>query len=211
MLNITTLPVTAFMQNCRILAHDETNDAVVVDPGGDAALIESFLEQSKLKLTAILLTHGHLDHAGATATLLKNHPGITVYGPHADDEFLLDSLKTQSLSFGIPFDGAFKCSYVTDGQELKLFNDASFKVLHTPGHTPGGVCFYCPEENFVLVGDTIFRESIGRTDFPRGNFDDLIHSIKTKLFTLPDETDVMPGHMEDTTIGHEKSHNPYVR
>lgn len=211
MLDIMTLQVTPFAQDCRILAHQETSDAVVVDPGGDAQLIISVLEQQGLKLKAILLTHAHLDHVGGTKDLLDHYPQVKVYGPHRDDEFLLQSLNQQAQMFGIDNSGSFECEYVGDGEVLKLFDDASFKVLHTPGHTPGGVCYYCQEENFVIVGDTLFPGSIGRTDFPRGNFADLINSIKTKLFTLPDSTDVFCGHMGDTTIGEEKASNPYVR
>lgn len=210
MLDIIALQVTPFAQECRILAHQETSDAVVVDPGGNADLIISVLEQHELKLKAILLTHGHLDHVGGTKDLVDHFPSIKVYGPHRDDEFLLQTLNEQAQMFGIANAGSFECEYVGDGEILQLFEDASFQVLHTPGHTPGGVCYYCKEENFVLVGDTLFPGSVGRTDFPRGNFADLVTSIKTKLFTLPEETDAMCGHMGDTTIGTEKATNPYI-
>ena len=132
MLDIMTLQVTPFAQDCRILAaFKETSDAVVVDPGGDAQLIISVLEQQGLKLKAILLTHAHLDHVGGTKDLLDHYPQVKVYGPHRDDEFLLQSLNQQAQMFGIDNSGSFECEYVGDGEDLKLFDDASFKVLHT--------------------------------------------------------------------------------
>ncbi len=211
MLDIMTLMVTPFGQNCRILAHQETSDAVVVDPGGDAELIIGAIEQQELKLKAILLTHAHLDHVGGVAALKAKFPEVKIYGPEKSDEFLLKTLDEQASAFGISNSGSFECEYVEDGQVLQLFADASFKVLHTPGHTPGGVCYYCKEENFVLVGDTLFAGSIGRTDFAGGSLEALLNSIKSKLFTLPDDTDVFCGHMDDTTIALEKHSNPYVR
>ncbi len=210
MLDILTLPVSPFSQNCRLLIHDEKRTAVVVDPGGNAELIVSALEQNEAQPQAILLTHLHLDHVAAVGALLKKYPNLPLYGPQQDDAPLLLALDQQSAAFGFAHTGSFTPQYVTDGQVLKLFPDASFKVLHTPGHTPGGVCYYCQEETFVLTGDTLFAGSIGRTDFPGGSFEELITSIKSKLLVLPDETEVFSGHGPDSTIGEEKKSNPFL-
>ena len=210
MLDILTLPVSPFSQNCRLLIHDEKRTAVVVDPGGNANLIVSALEQNEAQPVAIVLTHIHLDHVAAVGALLKKYPSLPIYGPQQADALLLSTLDQQSAAFGFAHTGSFTPQYVTDGQVLQIFPDASFKVLYTPGHTPGGVCYYCQEETFVLTGDTLFAGSIGRTDFPGGSFDDLIASIKSKLLTLPDETEVFSGHGPDSTIGEEKKSNPFL-
>lgn len=213
MLDIYTIHVTPIAQDCRIYVRQENNDAMISDPGGDAEVIISALQQFGANLKAILLTHGHIDHVGGVADLVKAFPDVKVYGPHRDEQELItkNALNTQGNYFGVKSSGPFETEFVGDGEVLNIFEDASFKVLHTPGHTPGGVCYYCKEENFVIVGDTLFPGSIGRTDFPGGNYDDLINSIKTKLFTLPDDTEVLCGHMGETTIGEEKASNPYVR
>lgn len=211
MLNIISLPTTPFAQMSRLLVQDDkdTNYTVIVDPG-EAEQILMLIEQYQLQPIAILLTHGHLDHVGGVAGILKQYPELKVYGPSKEDQFLIDALEQQAVAFGIPSAPSFKFEPVSDGQVLKLFDDASFTVLHTPGHTPGGVSYYCPEENFVLVGDTLFAGSVGRTDFQGGSFKELENSVRTKLYTLPDNTDVFCGHGEDTQIGYEKAHNPYI-
>ncbi len=211
MLDFYTIQVTPFQQDCRLLVHQETSDAIVVDPGGDVHYIVSAIESTGANLKAILLTHGHIDHIGGVAGLLEHYPGVKVIGPHKDEQPLIANLKHQAASFGVSYTGEVTPDeYVEDGQVLQLFPDASFKVFHTPGHTPGGVCYYCAEENFVLVGDTLFPGSIGRTDFEGGNYADLIDSIKNKLYTLPDITEVCCGHMGETSIGEEKANNPFT-
>lgn len=211
MLDIMTLPVTRLMQNCRILAHQETCDAVVVDPGGNASQINEILKSSGLRLTAILLTHGHIDHVGGTAELIKlqDHE-VKLYGPHPSEAEVLGLLEEQAAFFNVPLTGTFTPEFVGDGEVLQLFSDASFTVLHTPGHTPGGVCYYCKEENFILTGDTIFAGSIGRTDFHKGSHADLIEAIKTRILPLPDETEIFSGHGEDSTVGEERLNNPFL-
>lgn len=208
MLDITAFPQGPFMQNTRFLTDQDTGDTVVVDPA-DMHMTESFLNQSGLKPTACLITHGHLDHVSAVAEFMKKYPEVKVYGPQRGDAPLIASLSEQARLFGISAADSFEPEYVSDGQELKLFKDASFKVIHTPGHTMGSVCYYCAQENFVLVGDTLFQGSVGRTDLMGGNFDLLVESLK-KLMELPDHTDVMCGHGEDTTIEAERLGNPYI-
>ena len=211
MLDIMTLPVTVFYQNCRLLVHQETKECVCVDVGGSPKEIYDLIESQDLKLKAILLTHGHLDHVGG-AKVLSEISDVDILGPSCEDRFLFESLNEQASAFNLPPCESFEPDrYLKDGEVLNLFTDASFKVIHTPGHTPGGICFYCKEENFVLVGDTLFEGSIGRTDFQRGSYDDLITSIKTKLFVLDDNTDVLTGHGEDTTILKEKQTNPFIK
>lgn len=210
MLDFVDIPTTAFAQTCRLLIQQESNKTLIVDPGESAQVVQ-IIKQFGLNPEAILLTHGHLDHVGGVADLLKKYPELKVYGPSVEDEPLLNTLAQQAQAFGIESSGNFSTEYVKDGQVLQLFDDASFQVLFTPGHTPGGVCYYCKEENFVLVGDTLFAGSVGRTDFPGGSFPVLLNSIRTKLFTLPDDTEVFCGHGEDTTIGTEKATNPYTR
>lgn len=209
MLDIMLMPMGPYMQNTRFLVHQDTKEAVVVDPA-DANLAQAIIEQENLKLTACLLTHGHLDHISGVAELMQQHPEAKIYGPHQADAYWISNIQMQSKMLGLPEVPSFNPEYVSDGQLLQLFSDTSFTVLHTPGHTKGGVCYYCKEENFVLVGDTLFQGSVGRTDFVDGNMGDLIDSIRNKLLVLPDETDVMSGHGEDTTIGFERTHNPYI-
>lgn len=211
MLDIMTLPVTPFMQNCRILVHQESNDAVVVDPGGSGAAIADLIKSNGYQVKAILLTHAHIDHVGGVADLVSALGGaVKVIGPHRDDAPLFANLGMQARMFGLEYSGPIAPQYVGDGEVLQLFADASFICLHTPGHAPGAVCYYCKEENFVLVGDTLFCGSIGRADLQGGDAGALIDSIKDKLLTLPDDTEVFCGHGEDTTIGQERATNPYL-
>lgn len=210
MLDIVEIPTTAYYQNTRVLIDQDNPIAVVVDPGSADGIIE-VLENYGVELKAILLTHGHLDHVGGTFHLKAKYPEARIIGPTKEEAFLIENLQKQYSWVPVDFGGQFVTEYVNDGDVIDIFPETPLKVIHTPGHTPGHVCFYSKEENFILVGDVLFRESIGRTDFPRGNFDDLEKSIKTRLYTLPDETDVLCGHGEDTTIGHEKANNPFVR
>ncbi|MCR5536127.1 MAG: MBL fold metallo-hydrolase [Succinivibrio sp.] len=206
---IEVVTVTPFMQNCRIIADLEQRLAIVCDPGGQAAQLSSYLEALKLNLQAIILTHGHLDHIGG-APELSRLTGCPIIGPLEQDAFLFKHVTDQAQAFGLPHCEPFVPEFVQDGQELKLLSSLTLRVLATPGHTPGGVCFYCEQEQFLLCGDTLFAGSIGRTDFPRGSFNDLITSIRERLLTLPDETRVLPGHGPDSTLGEERRSNPYL-
>jgi len=208
-LEIHILPVTPFRQNCSILIDEDSRKALVIDAGGEVERIQAKLDQLKASLGALWLTHGHLDHAGG-AMDLSRISGVEVIGPHGDDQFWLDQLDMQARTFGMTNSGAFiPHRYLNDGEELN-FEGHPFRVIHCPGHTPGQVVFYQPDQNFLIAGDVIFLGSIGRTDFPRSNHADLIHAIKTKLFALPDDCTIYPGHGPTTTVGMEKATNPYV-
>jgi glyoxylase-like metal-dependent hydrolase (beta-lactamase superfamily II) len=203
-----TIPVTAFEQNCSIIWCDETQQCTVVDPGGDVPRLIQAIDSRGLKPVAVWLTHGHLDHVGGTQALAK-HYQIPVWGPQQEDAFWLEALPMQSQRFGFPPCEAFTPDHwLNDGDVLKV-GEQSVEVRFTPGHTPGHVVLYSPTLKTVFVGDVLFAGSIGRTDFPRGNHQQLLDSINKQLFTLPDATEVVPGHGPNTTIGHEKMTNPF--
>ena len=207
-LKIQIMPVTPLQQNCSLIWDDETNEGVLTDVGGDVEHLLAAVDKLGVKLQAIWLTHGHVDHAGGVVELTKKQP-LPVIGRHKDDQFWLDKLPQSTAQYGLPISPAFKPDrYLNEGEQLQV-GAYTFDVLHIPGHTPGHVVFYCADVDLLVAGDVLFHESIGRTDFPRGNHADLIHNISTKLFVLPPETQVIPGHGRMTTIGHEVKHNPF--
>ena len=207
-LKIQIMPVTPLQQNCSLIWDDETNEGVLTDVGGDVEHLLAAVDKLGVKLQAIWLTHGHVDHAGGVVELTKKQP-LPVIGPHKDDQFWLDKLPQSTAQYGLPISPAFKPDrYLNEGEQLQV-GAYTFDVLHIPGHTPGHVVFYCADVDLLVAGDVLFHESIGRSDFPRGNHADLIHNISTKLFVLPPETQVIPGHGRMTTIGHEVKHNPF--
>ena len=207
-LKIQIMPVTPLQQNCSLIWDDETNEGVLTDVGGDVEHLLAAVDKLGVKLQAIWLTHGHVDHAGGVVELTKKQP-LPVIGPHKDDQFWLDKLPQSTAQYGLPISPAFKPDrYLNEGEQLQV-GAYTFDVLHIPGHTPGHVVFFCADVDLLVAGDVLFHESIGRTDFPRGNHADLIHNISTKLFVLPPETQVIPGHGRMTTIGHEVKHNPF--
>lgn len=201
--------VTPFMQNCRIFVDDESLECFVVDAGGSAVQIADFIKQNGLKLKTILITHMHLDHVGGVYELAEL-TGAKIMGPTIEDDPLLHSLNMQSDAFGLPKSEQFQTQYLNDGDIIIPIEGFSLKVIHTPGHTPGGVCYYSDAGKFVLTGDTLFAGSIGRTDFPLGSYDAIISSIKEKLYTLDKSTAVLPGHGEDSVIENEIRENPYT-
>ena len=209
-LQIQVIPVTPFQQNAALLWDDASREAVLTDVGGEAERLLSAVSQNQLKLQAIWLTHGHLDHASGVADLTEQQ-SVPVLGPHQSDDYWLQALPEITANYGFPVSKPLTPTrWLEDGDELTV-GEHKFIVYHIPGHTPGHVVFYSQANNLLIAGDVLFRESIGRTDFPGGNHADLIHGIQSKLLTLPDSTRVLPGHGPMTTIGHEKLHNPYLR
>lgn len=208
-MKVYIVPVTPFQQNCSILCCERTGKAAVVDPGGDTARILEAVEQAGMTVEKILVTHGHLDHAGAVAQLAELLR-LPVEGPHRDDQFWIDGLAEQSQRFG--FSGARPFTpdrWLEDGDTVTV-GETVLQVLHCPGHTPGHVVFFSSEGRFAVVGDVLFQGSIGRTDFPRGDYATLIHSIREKLFPLGDDVQFLPGHGPTSTFGHERKTNPFV-
>ena len=209
MLSYLTVPVTAFQQNCSLIWDDQTRQAAVIDPGGDLNELLAQVERLNLKLEQIWLTHAHIDHAGGTGEL-ASRLNLPIIGPHPGDQFWIDALPEQSARFGFPPALAFTPSrWLHDGDTVTL-GSHTVQVRHCPGHTPGHVVFYSPELNRAFVGDVLFAGSIGRTDFPQGNFDQLIASIKTKLWPLGNETVFIPGHGPESSFGRERRSNPFV-
>ncbi|MCC8141408.1 MAG: MBL fold metallo-hydrolase [Lachnospiraceae bacterium] len=193
--------------NCYLLVNTDTKETLIVDPGGDAPLLERHIEKNGLKPVAILLTHAHYDHAH-DAKELRDAYDIPVYVHEAERATLTDPEINGSLMFGVP--ETYEADvFLKDGQELEL---AGFpiRVLFTPGHTPGGACYYLPENKALFSGDALFCGSIGRTDFPQGSMSQLVQAIREKLLTLPRDTEVYPGHMMNTTIGQEINYNPFL-
>lgn len=208
-LQIRIIPVTPLQQNCSLIWNDQTKHAALVDPGGDADRLIEALAHFGLTLTRMWLTHGHLDHAGAAATL-RERTGVTIEGPHRDDQFWLDRIEDDAKRYGIAdLRNVTPDRYFEDGEELE-FEGARFSVAHTPGHTPGHVVIHNAALKIAFVGDVLFAGSIGRTDFPRGDHATLINSITSKLWPLGDDTTFVPGHGPTSTFGRERQSNPFV-
>ena len=203
------IPVTAFQENCSIIWCEKTMAGTIVDPGGEFELLVKAVEKLNVNITKILLTHGHLDHVG-TAKTLANHYQVKIYGPQQEDKFLLDNLPQQSVQFGFPFCEAFEPDIWLQEGDIVQIGDEQLSVLHCPGHTPGHIVFIHHQQKVALVGDVLFNNSIGRTDFPRGNYTDLISSIKNKLFVLGDDIMFIPGHGPTSTFGQERINNPFL-
>lgn len=209
MLKFEIIPVTHYRQNCSLLWCEETREAAVIDPGGDIQKILALINRLQLVLVKVLLTHGHLDHVGG-AKAIATQVNIPIIGPHNDDSYWLSRIPQQAQMMGFPTHESFEPNqYLQDGDSVSIGTE-SLSVIHCPGHTPGHIVFYHQPSQIAWVGDVIFNGSIGRTDFPRGNFDDLIHSIRDKLFALGDQVTFVPGHGPLSTFGEERLHNPFV-
>lgn len=203
------LPVTPFEQNCTLLWCEATRKAAIVDPGGDAGRIRELLAGLELSPECILLTHGHLDHVGA-AGILAPELGVPIIGPHRDDDFLIRSLPAQCQLFGFAAVPDFQPERWLKGGDRLVLGGETLEVIHCPGHTPGHVVFFDRRGRLAQVGDVLFRGSVGRTDFPRGNHAQLIASIRERLFPLGDDVRFIPGHGPMSTLGVERGSNPYV-
>ncbi|MFY7865754.1 MBL fold metallo-hydrolase [Roseateles sp.] len=209
-LRYQTVPVTAFAQNCSIVWCDATMDAAVIDPGGDLPRLKQVVQDLGLTLKAIWLTHAHIDHAGGTGQLAKELQ-LPIIGPHPGDQFWIDGLAQQSQMFGFPPALPFTPTrWLADGDTVSIGHE-TLNVRHCPGHTPGHVVFHSPSIQRAFVGDVLFAGSIGRTDFPGGNHDDLIASIQQRLWPMGDDTVFIPGHGPESSFGRERRSNPYVR
>ncbi len=203
------LPVTPFAQNCSLLWDPATLQAAVVDPGGDIDEILGAARARDLRIEKLLLTHGHIDHVGGTAALAARL-GVPVEGPQRGDAFWLDQLPQQCQMFGFPHTAPLAPDrWLEDGDTVTV-GGLSLDVIHTPGHTPGHVCFIHKPSKLAVVGDVLFAGSIGRTDFPRGDHGALIGAIRDKLFPLGDDFDFIPGHGPMSTLGEERRNNPFV-
>ena len=209
-IQLRVIPVTPLQQNCSMLWDSETMEGVFVDPGGDWEKLKEIAEETGVTIKEMWLTHGHLDHAGG-AEDLRATLKIPVIGPHKEDLFWLEQIEDQYAKYGMPGLGknVIPDRYLEDGDVLKL-GDVEFNVVHTPGHTPGHVVMYNQELKIAFVGDVLFRGSIGRTDFPRGDYQTLIDSITGKLWPLGGDMRFIPGHGPASTFAQERASNQFV-
>ena len=209
MLKYLTIPVTPFQQNCSLVWDDASLQAAVIDPGGDTDRVLAAVRKLGLKLEQIWITHAHVDHAAATADLAEDYQ-LPIHGPHPEDQFWIDGLPQAADMYQFPPTKPFEPTrWLYDGDVVTL-GAHTLQVRHCPGHTPGHVVFYSPEIKRAFVGDVLFAGSIGRTDFPRGDYDTLIASITQRLWPMGNDTVFIPGHGPESTFGRERKTNPYV-
>ena len=206
---LAVIPVTPFQQNCSLIICAATGKAAFVDPGGEVPRLLATLEKSGATLDKILVTHGHADHCGGVAELAEC-TGVPVEGPHPDDQFWIDELAQAARTFGIAGARTFTPDRWLAGGDTVTVGDLSFDVRHCPGHTPGHVVFVAPDRRIAFVGDVLFQGSIGRTDFPRGDFPTLVRSITHELWPYGDDVQFVPGHGPMSTFGDERRTNPFV-
>ena len=209
-LKAAIVPVTPFMQNCTLLWDETTRIGAVVDPGGDVARIQAGIAKAEMTGEKILITHGHIDHAGGALELKESLGGIPIEGPHLADRFLLESLKDQGANFGLDDVRNVTPDRWLDEGDTVTVAGTEFAVLHCPGHSPGSVVLVNAEQRFILMGDVLFKGSIGRTDFAYGDHDALINAIKTKLLPLGDDYAFICGHGPMSTLGEERQGNPFI-
>lgn len=209
-LKAAIIPVTPLQQNCTLVWDEATKAALVIDPGGDVPAILEAVQQLGLRVERILLTHGHFDHAGGAAALRDALPDAPLEGPDKRDAFLLDDLAATGAKYGIEGARPVRPDRWLDEGDVVMLGEHRFDVLHCPGHTPGHIVFVNHAAAFALVGDVLFRGSVGRTDFPYGDTDTLLRAIRDKLMPLPDELSFVCGHGPGSTIGAERRSNLYV-
>ena len=203
------VPVTPFQQNCSIVWCVETSLGAVFDPGGDLDNILKMIEENDITIEKILITHAHLDHAGG-ANQLSKKLNVPIEGPHKEDLFLMESLSEQGEKFGLKDAQSFETTrYLKNGDEVTIGNQ-KLGVRHCPGHTPGHIIFFHEEAQLAVVGDVLFQGSIGRSDLPKGNHEQLVNSIVNELWPLGDNMTFIPGHGPLSTFGQERLSNPYV-
>ena len=203
------IPVTSLQQNCTLIWCESTNKAAFIDPGGDVHRLERAVERGNLQLTMVLLTHGHVDHVGVAGELAE-HFGVPIVGPHRQDAFWIESLPRQVEMFSFPPARPFKPNqWLGEGDTIEI-GEVLLTVLHCPGHTPGHVVFYHADSKTAFVGDVLFKGSIGRTDFPGGDQNALLDSIRNKLLPLGDNVTFIPGHGPVSTLGEERQYNPFI-
>ncbi|WP_075717955.1 MBL fold metallo-hydrolase [Roseburia sp. 499] len=206
-IKVESYVVSDFGTNCYFVINTETKETLIVDPGDNATMLAAKIEDEQLKPVAILLTHGHLDHASAAEELAKKFE-VKIYAHEAEKETLEDSRMNLTAAFGAA--KVFHADVFLKDDEILELIGCKIKVLFTPGHTPGGCCYYFNDQRILFSGDTLFCESVGRTDFPGGSSSTLIRSIREKLLNLSDDIKVYPGHMAQTSIGTEKMYNPFI-
>jgi hydroxyacylglutathione hydrolase len=209
-MHFNIIPVTPFEQNCTLVSCEKTAKAAVIDPGGDIELILDKVKELKLTLQKILVTHAHIDHAGAVGELARE-ASLPIEGPQQEDQFWIDMLPEQSKMFGFPEAENFKPNRWLNQGDTVSVGEETLQVRYCPGHTPGHVIFYHAQDKIAVVGDVIFKRSIGRTDFPRGDHQTLIDSIHQQIFTLDDDVRLISGHGPMTTVGEERRSNPFIR
>jgi glyoxylase-like metal-dependent hydrolase (beta-lactamase superfamily II) len=208
-LKAAIVPVTPFQQNCTLLWDPATMQGAVVDPGGDLDAIEAAIAEVGMRPEKILLTHGHIDHAGGAAELRERLGGIPIEGPHANEKPLLDALEQQGEAYGIAARAVTPNRWLDDGDTVSVAGH-TFEVLHCPGHSPGSVVLVNRAQRFALMGDVLFQGSIGRTDLPMGSHEALMHAIRTKVLPLGDDVVFICGHGPTSTIGQERRTNPFI-
>ncbi|MBO21128.1 MAG: hypothetical protein CMM26_01920 [Rhodospirillaceae bacterium] len=204
------IPVTAFHQNCSLLWCTETQKAAIVDPGGEIDRINAAIADHGVEVEKIILTHGHIDHAGAAADL-SDLLAVPIEGPHIEDKFWLEQLAEQGARFGIDAGRPFTPSRWLEQGDSVTVGNLTFEVRFCPGHTPGHIIFFEPISRIAFVGDVLFQGSIGRTDLPGGDHNTLLASIRNQLWPLGDDVTFVPGHGPTSTLGHERTTNPFLR
>ena len=205
------IPVTPFQQNCTLIWDEDTKIGAVVDPGGDLDRIEAAIREQGVRVEKILLTHGHIDHAGGAAELRERLGGVPIEGPHEADCFLLDTLPETGAGYGIAGARAVTPDrWLSEGDSVSV-GSLGFDVLHAPGHSPGSVVFMSRDARLALVGDVVFQGSVGRTDLPGGNHAQLIRAIREKVLPLGDDVAFIPGHGPTGTLGEERASNPFLQ
>ena len=208
-MQVVVQPVTPFVQNCSILWCTETMKGAAVDPGGDLDQIDAILKENGVTLEKVLITHGHLDHAGGAADLAERH-GVPIEGPHRADLFLINDLDKSAERYGFEGARSFETDRWLEGGDTVTVGNLTFDVKHCPGHTPGHVVFFNEDAQIAFVGDVLFQGSIGRTDLPQGNFNHLVTAIREELWPLGEDVTFVSGHGANSTFGFERKFNPFV-